>query len=266
MNIYWRELAINIKAMLIWFFILSGLGVLVIAFFPTVAKQAESFQQLMTGMPKGLLAAFGLEQISMTDIMGFYATKQYTTLTLFGSVYAIMLAAGILSKEENDRTIEFLLSKPVSRSAVIGAKLLSTITLVAFLNLLITIVMYISLEVVKTGDYSIKLFLLLSLAALLLHLTFAALGFLASVIIRRSQNVLPVSLGLVMVTYFLGIASVLSEKLEFLKYFSPFKYVDAVDILTRQKIDPMYLLMMVFISVIAVVISYYLYRHKDFAV
>ena len=144
MNIYWRELAINIKAMLIWFFILSGLGVLVIAFFPTVAKQAESFQQLMTGMPKGLLAAFGLEQISMTDIMGFYATKQYTTLTLFGSVYAIMLAAGILSKEENDRTIEFLLSKPVSRSAVIGAKLLSTITLVAVLNLLITIVMYIS--------------------------------------------------------------------------------------------------------------------------
>lgn len=126
--------------------------------------------------------------------------------------------------------------------------------------------MYISLEAVKTADYSLKVFLLLSLAVLLLQLTFACLGFLASVIIRRSQNVLPFSLGLVMVSYFLGIASVLSEKLDFLKYLSPFKYVDAVDILSQQRIDPTYLVIMVLIDVIAVAMSYYLYRRKDFAV
>jgi len=265
-NIYWRELSVNRKAMLIWSVILAGLGILVLAFFPTIAQQAESIQQLMAGMPKGLMEAFGMEKISVTDIMGYYATKQYTTLTLFGSIYAIILASGILSKEENDKTIEFLLSKPVSRSKIISAKLLSIITIIIIFNLLITVIMYISLEAVKTADYSLKVFLLLSLAVLLLQLTFACLGFLASVIIRRSQNVLPFSLGLVMVSYFLGIASVLSEKLDFLKYLSPFKYVDAVDILSQQRIDPTYLVIMVLIDVIAVAMSYYLYRRKDFAV
>ena len=265
MNIYWRELSINRKAMLIWSVILAGLGILVIAFFPTIAQEAESIQQLMASMPKGLLAAFGMEQISMTDIMGYYATKQYTTLTLFGSIYAIMLASGVLSKEENEKTIEFLLSKPVSRSEIISAKLLSIVTIITVFNILITMVMYISLEIVKTTTFSIKVFLLLSLAALLLHITFASLGFLASVIIRRSQNVLPFSLGLVMVCYFLGIASVLSAKLDFLKYFSPFKYVDAVDIIVQQRINPQYLTIMLLINVLAVLLSYYLYKRKDFA-
>ncbi len=264
MNIYWRELSINRKGLLIWSVILAGLGVLVLAFYPTIAKQAEEFQRLMVSMPKGLLAAFGLEKISMTDIMGYYATKQYTTLTLFGSIYAIILASAMLSKEESDKTIEFLLSKPVSRSEILTAKLLSIITLITVFNLIITIVMYISLQIVKTTDFSIKTFLLLSLAAFLLHLTFACLGFLASVIIHRNQTVLPFSLGLVLVTYFLSIATALSEKLEFLKYFSPFKYVDAVDIITKFRIEPEYLIIMAAINIAAIVLSYALYNRKDF--
>lgn len=266
MNIYRRELAVNRQSMLIWFIILAGLGILVIAFFPTVAEQAESIQKLMTGLPKGLLAAFGMENISITDILGYYATKQYTTLTLFGSIYAIMLASSVLSKEESEKTIEFLLSKPVSRAEIISAKLLSIVTLVAVFNILVTIVMYIGLEFVKTADFSLKTFLLLSLAAFLLHLTFAFLGFLASVIIRRSQKVLPFSLGLVLLTYFLSIASALSAKLDFLKYISPFKYVDAVDILTENRIKPEYLVLILLIYLIAITASYYFYRRKDFAV
>jgi len=265
MNMYWRELSINRQALLIWSIILAGMGVLVMAFFPSIAQQAENLQQLMASMPKGLLAAFGMDKISVTDILGYYATKQYTTFTLAGSIYAIILASSMLSKEENDKTIEFLLSKPVSRSEILTAKLGSIITLIIVFNLLITIVMYISLQVVKTADFSIKTFLLLSLAALLLHLTFASLGFLASVIIRRSQNVLPFSLGLVLVSYFLGIAAVLSEKLDFLKYFSPFKYVDAVDILIQQRIEPEYLMIMLIINVMAVAIAYVLYQRKNFA-
>lgn len=266
MNIYRRELAVNRQSMLIWFVILAGLGILVIAFFPTVAKQAESIQKLMAGLPKGIMAAFGLGGVSITDILGYYATKQYTTLTLFGSIYAIMLASGILSKEEGEKTIEFLLSKPVSRSEIISAKLLSIVTLVAVFNILITIVMYISLETVKTATYSIRVFLLFSLAAFLLHLTFASLGFLASVLIRHSQKVLPFSLGLVLLTYFLSIVSALSTKLDFLKYISPFKYVDAVDILTGHRIKPEYLVLMLLINLLAVALSYYFYQHKDFAV
>lgn len=263
MNIYRREMQLNIKGMLIWCIILAGLGILVMAFFPTIADQAQVIQQLMAGMPAGLLEAFGLQRISLTDILGFYASKQYPTITLFGSIYAIMLAAGILSKEDNDRTIEFLLSKPVTRSAVVTYKMLSVVTLIIVFNTIISIVMFIALQIVKVKDFSIPVFLLLCLGPLFMHLTFAAIGLLLSVLIRKTRTILPLALGILLVTYFLSIAAVLSEKLDFLKYLSPFKYVDAIDIITRQSIEPLYLVLMLAITTISVLLTYVVYNRRD---
>lgn len=137
-------------------------------------------------MPKSLLAAFGMEKISVTNLMGYYATKQYPTITLFGSIYAVILASGMLSKEENDKTIEFLLSKPVERAEIVTAKLCSIVTLITVFNLLITIIMFISLQAVKTADYSLKVFLLLSVGALLLAI-YAAAVILTYVIYSRKD-------------------------------------------------------------------------------
>lgn len=42
-----------------------------------------------------------------------------------------MLGSGIISKEERDKTAEFLLVKPVSRAHIMTAKLLAALTLLA---------------------------------------------------------------------------------------------------------------------------------------
>jgi len=263
MNIYLRELAVNRQSLVIWSTLLAGLGILMMGFYPTIAKEAETLEKLIAVMPKGLLAAFGLEKISMTDLLGFYATKHYLTITLLGSIYAIMLSSGILSKEESEKTIEFLLSKPISRSEIVTSKLLSFVTILTALNVLVSLVMYITLQAVKIEDFSIKLFVLLSLAPLLLHLTFASVGFLVSVFVTNSKTILSVSVGIVLVTYFLSIASTLSDKLGFLKYLSPFKYVDAVDILTSARIDPVYLAVMAGIFAAAVMLTFVFYNRKN---
>lgn len=263
MNIYWRELRINRRSLVIWVITLAALGVLVMALFPSIAKEAQNFGELLAVMPQGLIAAFGLEKISMTDILGYYATKQVISVSLFGSIYAIMLGAGMLSKEVNDRTIEFLLSKPVSRSEVITAKLCSVVTLIVLFDLLISAIMFAVMETVKIEDFSINLFVILSAAVMLLHLTFASLGFLIAVADPHTRSVVPFSLGLVLVTYFLSIAAALSDKLDFLKYFSPFKYVDAADIIVAGRIEPAYLVLMALINGTAVILTFVLYRRKD---
>lgn len=263
MNIYQREMRVNAKGLIIWCTILAGLGILVMAFFPTIAKQAETLQQLMASMPSALLEAFGLQKISLTDILGFYASKQYPTITLFGSIYAIMLASGILSKEDSDRTIEFLLSKPVTRDAIVTSKWLSVVTLILIFNIVISIIMFIALQIVKINDFNIPVFLLLCIGPLLMHFTFASIGLLLSVVVRKTRSILPLALGIVLVSYFLGIAAALSEKLDFLKYFSPFKYADAIDIITNQRIEPLYLVLMLAINAAAVLLTYSIYRRKD---
>lgn len=266
MNIFWRELRINRSSLIAWTLILAALGVLVMGFFPSLARQAATLEKVMSSLPQGILLAFGLEKISMADIMGFYATKQYTTVTLFGSIYAILLSSTILSKEEADKTIEFLLCKPVTRREIVTAKLLSIATLIFIFNLLITVIMYVTLLAVKNQDFNVNVFLLLSLGSLLLHLTFASIGYLVSVLVHNTKSITPLALAIVLVTYFLGIASALSDKLDFLKYVSPFKYVDAVDILTQVTIKPEYLALMATINILAIALTYSIYQRKDFAV
>lgn len=266
MNIYRREMQANAKSLIIWCMTLAGLGILVMAFFPTIARQGETLQQVLSSMPPGLLKAFGLQKISLTDILGYYASKQYITIALFGSIYSIMLASGILSKEISDRTIEFLLSKPVTRSALVAYKLLSVFTLIIIFNLIISAAMFITLQIVKIKDFDIPVFILLCIGPLLIHLTFAAIGLLLSVIIRKTRSILPLALGLVLVTYFLSIAAALSAKLDFLKYFSPYKYADAIDIITSQRIEPQYLVIMLAINIIALYLTFYIYTRKDILV
>jgi ABC-2 type transport system permease protein len=266
MNIYRREIQVNLKSLLIWTTALAGMGVLVMAFFPTIARQAETLERLVAGLPPGLLAAFGLQNLSMTDILGYYASKHYLMVTLFGSIYAILLASGIISKEESDRTIEFLLSKPIKRSAIVNYKCLSLLTLILVFNIALSIIMFITLQIVKVEDFNIYTYLLLCIAPLLMHLTFAALGLLVSVLTRKTSTIMPLALGIVLATYFLSIAAALSEKLEFLKYFSPFKYVDAIDIVTNQRIEPQYLLLMLLINIIAIYCTFRIYTRKDILV
>lgn len=266
MNIYLRELTVNRRSLVTWSTLLAGLGILMMAFYPTIAKEAETFERLIAIMPKGLLATFGLEKISVTDLLGFYSTKHYLTITLLGSIYAIMLSSGILSKEESEKTIEFLLSKPISRSEIVTNKLLSFVTILIALNVLVSLVMYIILQAVKIDNFSTNLFVLLSLAPLLLHLTFASVGFLISVFIPNSKTILSVSVGIVLATYFLSIASTLSDKLSFLKYLSPFKYVDAVDILTSGRLDPVYLALMAGIFAAATTLTYIFYSRKNITI
>lgn len=265
MNILKRELRVNLNNLIVWTVILAGLGILVMVFFPSLARQAATLEKVMSSLPRGVLLAFGLEKISMADIMGFYATNQYTTVTLLGSIYAILLSSSMLSKEESEKTIEFLLSKPVRRRDIVTSKLLAVAILIIAFNLLITLIMYITLLAVKTNDFSMKIFLLLSLGSLLLHLTFAAIGYLLSALAHRNSPT-PLGLAIVLVTYFLAIASALSSKLDFLKYLSPFKYVDAVDILTKAAIPIDYLLLMAIIDATAIALTYFIYQRKDFAI
>lgn len=263
MNMYLRELRINFKSLIIWLIVLIAFGIMVMAIYPTIAKEAETLEALMAALPKGMVDAFGYDKVSMTNIMGYYATEHLMWVSLLGSIYAMMLGAGMLSKEENDRTIEFLLSKPVNRSEIVTAKLLSTITLVFILNLIISLVMYITLQAVKIDDFSTKTFIILSISVLLLNLIYAFIGFLISVVFSRTKSVMPLTIGVVLVTYFLSIAAALNQKLDFLKYFSPFKYVDPMDIIASGRLDTDYLPLMAVISLAAIVFTYILYNRRN---
>jgi len=266
MNLYLRELNRNKKGLIIWSLIVVVLLIMMMSLFPTMVEQAETYQKVLEGMPEAFSSMFGLDKISMSDLFGYYSVEGYLFVTLLGGIYAVILSSGILSKEEGDKTIEFLLSKPITRVGIVTSKLLSYLTNLLIFNIIITLTMFFTFQAVKTEPLDMKLFWLLSIGPILLQLTFSSIGFLISVFITKTKKVLPISLGLVLITYFFSMISAISDKMTGLRYFSPFKYVDAADIITNGKIESKYLIIMLIVNALAIGLTYLFYSKKDITI
>ncbi|HHV96612.1 MAG TPA: ABC transporter permease subunit [Clostridiaceae bacterium] len=263
MIIFIRELKRNRKSFIIWTASLVLFNIMIMSLFPSIADNTKMYDEMIKEFPKGIIEVFGLDKISMFTILGFFGTESYLFITLFGSIYAMLLGASILSKEESEKTIEFLLAKPVTRSTIVTAKAANVFFYITLFNLIFSFTNYLMFEAVKKEEYSLKALLMLSAGPWLLHLTFAAIGLLISVFVVKAKSVYPVSIGFVLVMYFINVMSSISEKLTNLKYFTPFKYVDAPDIIINEKIEPIYLIIMLIIITVSIAATYVLYNRKN---
>jgi len=266
MLLFKREFKRNLKGLIIWSAVIGGLILLILAIYPQFAEDQEKLNAMLQAYPESMTKAFGMDKLSFGTVLGFYAVEGYLMITLFGSIYAVMLASNILSKEANEKTIEFLLSKPITRMQIISQKLLAIVTNLVILNVIVAIVNLIGFNLSKNNQVETKTFLLISIAPFILQLTFGSVAFLISCIVKKSRSIFSISLAIVFVTYFFSIISGISDKYKNLKYISPFKYVDAADIITGNEIRPLYVIIMVAIILISIAASYILYKKKDVTV
>ncbi|MCR3922574.1 MAG: ABC transporter permease, partial [Firmicutes bacterium] len=153
MNIFLRELKSNRRALIIWGSALAVLSFLMMAIYPSFAADAAKMEELLSAYPEGFMKAFGMDKLSLGDAMGWYALEAYLMIILFGSMYAVILSSSILAKEENEKTIEFLLAKPVTRNHVVTSKLLVIVGYLLIFNAGVGVVTFIGFEVF-TEEYS----------------------------------------------------------------------------------------------------------------
>jgi ABC-2 type transport system permease protein len=264
--IFKRELKKAQKGLWIWVSILGGLIVMMLSMYPEISKSTESINEVLESYPDALKAAFNMEHLGFDTVVGFYSIEGYLFATLFGSIFAVLLAGNIVVKEESDKTAEFLLSKPISRKEVITQKLLALFAAITQFNILLSAATFIGFKIGSDEAIELKVFLLISIAPFLLHLTFASLAFLVSSVMRKSKSIMSISLGIVFITYFLNILASITDKAKFLKYFSPFEYIDSVTIIVDQTMEPLYLVFMAIIMLVSIIASYVIYHKKDLAV
>lgn len=261
MNIFTHELKAYRKSTMIWITSLIAVMVLFMSMFPLFANDAEQFTKLLQGYPESVRNAFGIDLENLFSILGFYCYA-LTFILLIGAIQAMNLGTSIVSKEVREKTADFLLTKPVTRYQILTAKLLA-----AFASLVITNIIYITAAVivaslVKIEDFSMTLFLLLSLTLLFVQLIFLAIGIVASVMAKRIKSVLTVSLATVFSFYFIGMIGGTTGE-ESMRFLSPFKYFDTTYILKNSGYEISYFIVAAAIIVIAIAASYVVYAKKD---
>ena len=120
MNIFLRELKANLKSLIIWSIIIALFIVVGVSKFSAYAGNPEMLK-ILDAFPPAVLEAFGMRAFNLTTVSGFYGIM-FVYFGLLGAIAASMWGSDIISKEERDKTVEFSLVLPVSRSRVITAK------------------------------------------------------------------------------------------------------------------------------------------------
>lgn len=188
-NLFLRELKRNFKSFTIWLIILVIVNGFMFVAFESVAETATNTEAMLSQYPEAFIKAMSLDKFDMTNILHYYASRSYILFMLFGSIYSVMLSSCILSKEESDRSIEFLLSKPITRNEIVSAKLLCVFIYVFGFNLLFSIFNFGFMQFFKINNFDIKEFILISLGGFLIHMIFASIGYLLSVFITKIKSI-----------------------------------------------------------------------------
>jgi len=263
MIIMLRELKANLRSLLIWSLAIGALNFFVISVYPSFAKDMARMEDLMQAYPESFKKAFGLDRLSLTDPVGFFATESYFFIVLFGSIFAVILSSSLLAKEEDEKTAEFLLAKPVTRNQVLNGKVLSFVILLLAFNLLIGIITLAGYGLFVDMEYSRSALLNLLVAPVLAHLAFAGLAFLMALLIAGKRSVYSAGIGLVLVLYFFNVLASLAERVEFLRYLSPFYYIDAPEIIHGGGIALVNAIILLGVAAVALGMAYLLYNRRD---
>ena len=254
----------NLPALISWTVIISVLVAATMAVFPLFLENESKITGMMSIVPKELLQFKGVSNLNdYMSVLGFYAANNIIYMMVLGSIYSIVLASGIVLKEEYNKTAEYLLTRPLTRGDIFLTKLSVASLNVFLLNMVTSLAGLVSLELVKSEPFSMKSFLVLSFYTLLLNLLFGAIGLFLSVILRRSKPITTQCIGLVLVLYFIFTIAKISGSVSAIGYLSPFRYVNSDALRPAYTLEFWRLLYFIGISVLLTIAAFRIYWRKD---
>jgi ABC-2 type transport system permease protein len=265
MNIFWREIKYYKKGLLFW-----SLGMALLIWssmikYSTFQTAGQSVTDLISKFPQSIQTIFGLTGFDLTKASGFYGVM-FMYIVLMVTIHAAMLGAGIMSKEERDRTSEFIFVKPVTRNKVITAKIMAGLVgLIAFnIVTLLSSILFINLYS-HTLDFINDIYMLMA-GLFFMQLIFFFIGTATAAISKKPKLSASIASAVLLVTFILTYLISFNNDLDYLKYLTPFKYFDAKDILAHHSLDIVYMSLSLVIVAVTTLVTYVSYNNRDLEV
>lgn len=259
MTLVRHELKQGKTSFMIWTASIGFLLATCIFLFPEMKGQMDSVNNMFASMGS-FTEAFGMDRLNFGTLIGFYAVECGNILGLGGAFYAALCAVGILSKEEKEKTAEFLLTHPVSRKRIITEKLIAVLIQITSMNIIIYV---LSVSSIAAAGEAIpwKEISLLHLAYYLLQIELAGICFGISAFLRKGSA--GVGLGIAAMMYFLNLIANIADVAEFLKYITPFGYCEGADIVSNGRLDGVMAAVGAVIGICGIITAYLKYTNKD---
>lgn len=260
MNIFFRELKANRKALIIWsvcmfLFVLSGMA-------KFTAYSSGASNEVFNKMPHAMKALLGMGSFEVTKMSGFFAFL-YPYIALATGIHAVLLGSGIIAKEERDKTTEFLMIKPVSRSTIITSKFLAALVNVVIINLVTLFSSIVMVAAYNNGKDITGEVILFMLSMFIIQLIFLSLGTLLSAFMRNPKASGSLATGILFGAYVISKITDLTDNVNALNVLSPFKYFSYEKIVNENSLS----FGIVFLSILLIAVfsasTYFFYTKRD---
>lgn len=265
MNVFIREMRATRKQLIIWgicmiLMVVSGMGK-----YGTIYSTNQSMNELISQMPKSLQAIMGMGSLDLSKAIGYYGML-FLYLILMASIHALMLGAGIIAKEERDKTSEFLLAKPITRNRIITAKLLAALVNILIFNLVTLLSSIKMVAYYNHGNSEAHAIFLLMTGMLFIQLLFLSLGTGIAAIMKKPKHAASIGTVILLAAFILSIMIDLNPKLGGLKYMTPFKYFEAKNVLADGAVDPTFVTLSFVLIGLFTAATYLFFNKRDISI
>jgi ABC-2 type transport system permease protein len=258
-----REFKINLKSFIIWASICIILFLLAFLVYPSIVNSESSvnLNEMLKAFPQEVLAMFNMDISNIDTVFGWFQTEGITLFTLLVCLFSAILGSNILTKEESDKTIEFLYSKPISRNKIVTSKLLCGT--IYILSLIIVVTLFNLLGMYLSDSLEFKKFMIMSLTISLTALPIFYFTVYVSSYFSKIKKTIGIGLAIVFSSFFIQMISAMGEKVEWFKYFSLHTLSDSRNIIRTGEMNFTYLIITVIISCLFITMTYVKYNKKE---
>lgn len=237
-----------------------------LSMYSAMKESMASVSELYASMPEAFQNALNFHEGQWNHVLGFYATYFVYYVPMITGAYAIFLGASILSREEQYRTAEFLMSKPITRNQVITSKLAVLGLYVGLVNVALWINGVLWTGIISGFDSTFSQMTIVHIYGLFICYFFGILGFFITVMMKRAKSIVGPVIGIVMFLYMFDMLLRITDKAQFLLYFTPYKYMNIDMLASDYHMEWWRIAVMVGATGLLIGGSYMMYRRKDILV
>ena len=263
-NIVTAEVSLNQRSLLIWAFIVIIVVLVYLGSFSFINNLG--IVEMIEEYPEVLITVLGMTPDRFTDVNRYHGGLVMLYVLLLASIYAMMLAGGMVTRDVDLCTVEFLYTRPVSRSVIFLSKALAfLITMTLFWIVIYLASTAMGIFWVAPGQFDISAQFTAHLMGYLACLAAGGTVLALAPFFNRSQTTTSLAIGLGFAFFLLNSLAAIYEQLYFLKYLSIHYYADMGGAAVN---DPFELGMIVLpaVFVVGVATGSLLIRWKNFMV
>lgn len=261
MRLFLIECKQNRRMTLIWAITVGVLCGGCLLLYGGLEESMEQMSQAYASMG-AFSTALGMDKISVGTLEGFYAIELSIMLGLGGAMFAAMLGASLIAKEEEGHTSEFLNTLPIGRGKIILQKYLAMLYCLILFHVICVVIVLVGFACM--GEMAdVQYFITYHLLAFMMSVEIGSICFLVSSFTKKKQ--VGGAIGVALILYGMDLLCRILPDLEKMKYLTPFYYSNGADIFSGDELCMPGIVIGGVVIVACFVAAEYVYTKRDLA-